>query len=56
MAAEVNKELGIDTQIVVGNSGEFTVWLGDQKVAEKKWGRFPEPAEVVAALKAARSA
>ena len=27
MAAEVNKELGIETQIVVGSSGEFTVWL-----------------------------
>jgi len=38
---------------VVGNSGEFTVWVDGTKVAEKAAGRFPEPAEIVAAVRAA---
>ena len=52
MAAELKKELGLDASLIVGNSGEFTVWVDDQKVAEKKWGRFPDPSDVVAAVRA----
>ena len=51
MAAELKKALGVDASLEVGNSGEFTVWVGDAKVAEKKWGRFPAPEDVVAAVK-----
>jgi hypothetical protein len=51
VAAELKKELGLDSELVVGNSGEFTVWLDGKMVAEKKLGRFPEPAEVVAAIR-----
>ena len=36
-----------------GSSGEFTVWVGDHKVAEKSWGRFPEPSSVVDAVRKA---
>ncbi len=53
MAAELKQELGLDAQLVVGNSGEFTVWLDDQLIAEKKAGQFPSPDEVVAAMEAA---
>lgn len=38
----------------VGDSGEFTVWVGEQKVIEKIGGRFPDPAEIIAAVKAAQ--
>lgn len=55
MAAELKRELGIDAGMEVGSSGEFTVWVGDKQVAEKKWGRFPDPADVIAAVKAAQS-
>ena len=55
MAAELKRELNIDADMEVGNSGEFTVWVDDRQVAEKKWGRFPDPAAVVEAVKAARS-
>jgi hypothetical protein len=55
VAAELKRELGIDADLEVGGSGEFTVWVGDKQVAEKKWGRFPDPADVVAAVKAAQS-
>ncbi len=55
MAAELKRELGIDADMEVGNSGEFTVWVGDKQVAEKRWGRFPDPADVIAAVKAAQT-
>jgi hypothetical protein len=53
VAARLKQDLGVDTDLVIGNSGEFTVWVGEKKVAEKSWGRFPEPDKVVAAVKAA---
>lgn len=53
MAAELKTTMGLDAELRVGNSGEFTVWLDDAMVAEKKAGRFPSPDEVVAAVKTA---
>lgn len=53
MAAQLKQDLGVDAELVVGASGEFTVWVGDRKVAEKTMGRFPEPAAVVTAVRAA---
>lgn len=53
MAAELKQKVGLDSELRVGGSGEFTVWLGDKLVAEKKFGRFPSPEDVVAAVKAA---
>ena len=53
MAAQLEQDLGIDANLVVGSSGELTVWVGDQKVAEKTMGRFPEPDAVVTAVRAA---
>ena len=53
MAAELKRELNIDADLEVGGSGEFTVWVDGTQVAEKKWGRFPDPADVVTAVKAA---
>ena len=55
MAAQLQQALGIEATLVVGSSGEFTVWVGDQKVAEKTMGRFPEPDAVVNAVRAATS-
>lgn len=53
MAAELKKEMGLDAVLEVGSSGEFTVWVDGAKVAEKAGGRFPEPPEVIAAVRAA---
>jgi hypothetical protein len=55
VAAELKQALGLDTELVVGSSGEFTVWIGDTKVAEKSSGRFPAPEDVVKAVRAARA-
>jgi len=51
VAAQLKQDLGIDADLVVGGSGEFTIWLGDHKIAEKSSGRFPEPEAVVTAVR-----
>ena len=56
MAAEIKRETGLDTTLLRGGSGEFTVWLDDKLLAEKKMGVFPEASAIVAAVKAATSA
>jgi hypothetical protein len=53
VAAELKKTVGLDAELRVGSSGEFTVWLDDKLVAEKKNGVFPSPDDVVAAVKQA---
>jgi len=50
VAAELKKKLGIASTLVEGNKGEFTVWVGPTKVADKKNGEFPTESEVVAAV------
>lgn len=52
MAAQLKQDLGVVAEMVVGGSGEFTVWVDAAKVAEKTMGKFPEPSAVVAAVRA----
>lgn len=51
MAAQLKHDLGVDTDLVVGSSGEFTVWVDGAKVAEKTWQGFPEADDVVDAVR-----
>jgi len=53
VAAQLKQDLGIDAELLVRGSGEFTVWVDTTKVAEKNLGKFPDPAAVVAAVRAA---
>ena len=55
MAAQLKQDLASEVDLVVGNPGEFSVWVEGTKVAEKISGRFPEPDSVVAAVRAASS-
>jgi hypothetical protein len=55
VAAELKKALGVEAKLEVGGSGEFTVWVDGKKVAEKKWMRFPDPGDVVAAVRTAQA-
>jgi hypothetical protein len=55
VAAEIKRATGMDTKLMIGGSGEFTVWLDDKLLAEKKMGAFPETSAVIAAVKAATS-
>jgi len=54
VAAQLERDLGVATELVVGGSGEFTVWVEGKLVAEKQRGMFPEPAAVVAAVREAQ--
>jgi predicted Rdx family selenoprotein len=56
VAAELKTSMGLDAELRVGNSGEFSVWLDDAMIAEKKSGRFPTPDEVVSAVRTAIAA
>jgi hypothetical protein len=51
----LKKELGAEVETVGGKTGEFTVWVGDQKVASKGWVRFPSDQKVLEAVRAALS-
>ena len=52
MAAAIEKNLGVKAELVVGSAGEYSVWRDGQKVVDKTAQRFPDDAEVIAALTA----
>lgn len=53
MAELIKNELGIEPELVEGNRGEFTVWVGDDVVAKKGWVRFPTDQRVLSAVQQA---
>ena len=53
MAELIKRELGIDPELVEGDGGEFTVWVGDRVVAKKGWIRFPSAERVLSAVQQA---
>lgn len=53
MADLLKKELGVETKLIAGDRGEFTVWVGDEVVAKKNWLGFPADEKVLEAVRAA---
>lgn len=53
-AALLRERLGVDATLIPGKGGIFEVKLGDQVVARRVKGHFPDAAEIVAAVTAAR--
>jgi hypothetical protein len=53
VAALIARELQVEPELVEGSRGEFTVWVGEQKVAGKGWIRFPSDARVLEAVRQA---
>lgn len=53
-AALLHERLGLDATLVAGKGGIFEVKLGDQVVARRAKGYFPDAAGIVAAVTAAR--
>ena len=52
MAAEIKKELGVDSQLVRGSGGIFDVSVDDKKIYSKyDTGRFPAEKDIVAQLR-----
>jgi hypothetical protein len=50
VAALLKEKLHVDTELVVGGRGEFTVWVGDHVVARKTEDGFPDDGDVLAAV------
>ena len=53
MAAVLKQELAVETELIEGKRGEFTVWVGDEVVAQKGPGGFPTEEEALAAVRRA---
>jgi phage major head subunit gpT-like protein len=51
VAAVIKQETGLDTELVEGGRGEFTIWVGDKVVAQKDAHGFPSEKDAVAAVK-----
>jgi hypothetical protein len=53
VAELIKRELGVEPELVEGNRGEFTVWVGDRVVAKKGWLRFPADRRVLSEVQQA---
>lgn len=53
MAALLKKEHSLETELIEGGRGEFTVWVDGNKVAEKIGDTFPEDEAVKLAVRQA---
>jgi hypothetical protein len=53
VAALIKDELGVDSELIEGGRGEFTVWVGDAVVAKKDSEGFPSDEDSLAAVKRA---
>ena len=52
MADLLKKELEVETELIEGDRGEFTVWVGGEVVAKKNWQGFPDDGKVLEAVRA----
>ena len=50
MAAAITQATQAEVSLEPGSRSEFSVWVGDAKIAEKTRTGFPTEAEVVAAV------
>jgi len=50
VAALIRNQTGVEPELIEGGRGEFTVWVGDQRVAQKDRNGFPTDDQVLAAV------
>lgn len=53
MAELIKSKLGIETELIEGGRGEFTVLVGDQEVAQKGWFLFPSETKILESVEQA---
>ena len=53
VAELLKTELGIETALIKGDAGEFTVWVNEDQVAQKGWLGFPSDKKVLEAVRTA---
>ena len=51
MAAVIKHALGIDAELQEGARGEFSIWVGEKRVAQKGSEGFPSEEDALAAVK-----
>jgi hypothetical protein len=51
VAALIQQETGVVPELIEGRRGEFTVWVGDNLVAQKGAAGFPEDGDVLAVVR-----
>jgi hypothetical protein len=51
VAALIEKATAADVELIEGNRGEFTVWVGPKQVAAKTPSGFPSDEDCVAAVR-----
>jgi hypothetical protein len=56
VAALIQRDTGVEPELVEGSRGEFSAWVGESRVAQKTAYGFPSDDEVVAAVRAALAA
>jgi hypothetical protein len=56
VAALIEQQTSVPPEILAGDRGEFTVWVGSRKVAQKDRSGFPDDAAIVAAVRQALQA
>jgi selT/selW/selH-like putative selenoprotein len=57
LAAEIRKQLGVDSKLVRGAGGIFEVHVDNKKIFSKKEaGRFPSEKEIVDQLRSMKTA
>jgi hypothetical protein len=47
----IKQETGAEPELVVGGRGEFTVWVGEDRVAQKGPEAFPSEEEILSAVR-----
>jgi hypothetical protein len=50
VAALIEESTGIKSDVVEGSRGEYTVWVGEKKVAQKTADGFPTDQDTLAAV------
>jgi hypothetical protein len=50
VAASIESQLSVSPEVIEGGRGEFTVWVGADKVAQKTADGFPSDEDVLAAV------
>jgi hypothetical protein len=53
VAALLKEQVGADAELVEGHRGEFTVWVGEVRVAAKDATGYPSEQDVLAAVRKA---
>jgi hypothetical protein len=53
VAALIKEKLNLEADLEPGGRGEFTVWAGGKKIAEKTRSGFPSESAIVEAVRTA---